>query len=352
MEHPAMDILTSPCVAPDEAVTGPALLPGRAAPKAIVMVSIGARAWRDLPAETFARYAQITGADFYLETQIPSAQELPLPAMPDTPGRRNKIAYASKAYFVFKYLSMGYDKVIIVDDTCIVSRIAPNIFEIVPPMHCGFRTSDRKSARKSFEAIRAFQTKREEDPLSFDATQYMNSGFMLYDASMRSAFAPERIIDAKELLYSKFPNQTLTYYLLKRSSTKLFRLPEGFNVVPANHLSRRRRKSIQDVRPHLGKANVYHVTSAYVHRMEIIEQIYDHVTREWLQDQPYSAGPFCPETFALRREVLALRAKNASSKNVHENTMPLWLRRMERSLSSRIVRPFRELAHALTNVRS
>jgi hypothetical protein len=342
-----MGVPTFACVG----ATQPALFLDRAAPKAIVMVSIGARAWRDLPAETFARYAQITGADFYLETQLPSAHEFPLPAMPDTPGRSNKVAYASKAYFVFKYLSMGYDKVLIVDDTCIVSRGTPNVFRIVPPMHCGFRTSDRKSARKSFQAIRAFQARRGEEPVSFDAKQYMNSGFMLYDASMQSAFAPERIIDAKELLYCKFPNQTLTYYLLKRSGTKLFRLPEGFNVVPANHLSRGRRKSIQDVRPHLGKANVYHVTSAYVYRMEIIEQIYDHVTREWLQDQPYSAGPFCPETFALRRKVLALSVMIAASKKAHERTMPLWLRRMGRRLSSQIVRPFRGLVHALTNAR-
>jgi hypothetical protein len=344
-----MGIPTSACLAPDKRAPQPALSPKRAAPKAIVMVSIGARAWRDLPAETFARYAQITGADFYLETQIPSAQEFPLPAMPDSPGRTNKVAYASKAYFVFKYLSMGYDKVLIVDDTCIVSRRAPDVFELVPPMRCGFRGSDKKSARKSFEAIRAFQAKRGEEPISFDTKQYMNSGFMLYDSSMRSAFAPERIIDAKELLYCKFPNQTLTYYLLKRLSTKLFRLPEGFNVVPANHLSRGCRKSIQDVRPHLGDAYVYHVTSAYSHRMEIIQQIYDHVTPEWLQDQPYSTGPFCPETFILRREVLALRAKIAASKSVHKKKIPLWLRRVERRLSSRIVRPFRGLAYALTN---
>jgi hypothetical protein len=314
--------------------------------RAIVMVSLGDRQWRDLPAETFAHYARKTGADFYLETELPARQEFPFPDMPDRPGRDNKIAYASKAYFVFKYLGMGYERLLIVDDTCLAAPETPDVFDLVPLRQCGFKKTDRKSAEISFASIRKFQSQRGEDPISLSASHYMNSGFLIYDTSMRDAFSPQRIIDAKDLLYCKFPNQSLTYYLLKRAKTELFPLPAGFNMLPARHLPSGSRRAIRDVSPYLGDGYVYHVTSHFAHRRKIIRQIYGCMAEGW-GTRRSSAGPFQPEVFPLRSEIRALKAKLAAAK-VREQRMQERLIRMEQSLSWRITRPLRGFARALS----
>lgn len=347
-----MPLSTSDCPIEDEASRdATAQAPCRVKKRrAIVMVSIGMRQWRDLSAESFAHYARMIGANFHLETRSPSRRDLPLPDMPDAPGRANKTAYASKAYFVFKYLSMGYDQVLVVDDTCIAAQSAPDIFRLVPPEHCGFKRTDRKSAAISFETIRAFQARRREEPIEFSAKEYMNSGFLVYDSSMRDAFSPEKIVDSSDLLFCKFPNQSLTYYLLKKANIKLFLIPEGFNVIPGGDLSSGGRKALRDVQPYLGDIYVYHVTSHFAHRSKIIRQIYDHVAQEWTHNQLHSDGSFGPEIFALRVKVATLTAQLASAE-AHEEKARQRLLKMERSLSWRITRPLRSFAKALAILR-
>jgi hypothetical protein len=314
------------------------------------MVSIGVRQWRDLSAATFDRYAFMVNADFYLETKLPSKRELPLPVMPDAPGRANKIAYASKAYFVFKYLSMGYNQLLVVDDTCVAAHNTPDIFSLIPPEHCGFKRSDRKSAAISFKTIQSFQATSREEPVHFFENEYMNSGFLVYDYSMQEAFAPEKIVRASDLLYCKFPNQSLTYYLIKKSNIKLFPLPEGFNVIPGRHLSSGGRRALRDVRPYLGKGYVYHVTSHFAHRGKIIRQIYDHVSQDRTKNELSSAGPFESQISGLQGEVAALNAHLASAEAQEEKTRRRLLR-MEHSLSWRVMRPLRGFAKALATLR-
>jgi hypothetical protein len=126
-------------------------------------------------------------------------------------------------------------------------------------------------------------------------------------------------------------------------------LPEGFNVVPARHLSSGSRRSLRNARPHLGNSYVYHVTSHFAHRRKIIEQIYDHVAQEWTKDQLSPSGPFEPEIFPMRREIATLKAQLALAKAREEKARGR-LHRMEHSLSWRITRPLRGLAQALARI--
>lgn len=256
---------------------------------AIVMPSIGVRPWVFGCAETFRRYCQVHGFEFFLETEWPSLEEFPLPELPNYPGRRHKRAYGAKTYFAWKYLHAGYDRVLIVDDTCVIRASTPSVFELVPFGSCGYTRTSSDHAKESFDFLTDFTERRGETPLCYDATLYMNSGFVVYDQSMLSALAPQKVIDAQELLFARFPHQTLTYYLLRRAAVPQAELSKAFNKMPALELDAESRKNLQDVRPFLRKSiYVYHISAFYLFREQLLEQIYHKFLDEWEKASPSS----------------------------------------------------------------
>src|SRR5262245_32921619 len=165
--------------------------------KAILMISIGNRPWVHVCAETFKLYAARCDSDFCLETELPTKEDFDFPAMNDTPGRKFKIASASKAYFVWKYLcELGCEQLIVVDDTCCVRPTAVNLFEAISVGSCGGKKTARDHAEDSFNYIRNFIQDNDLEPLEYDRADYVNGGLMVYDKSMIYAFQPEKIIAA------------------------------------------------------------------------------------------------------------------------------------------------------------
>ena len=105
---------------------------------AIITISIGNRPWSNYTIPSMEHYAGVCGADFFVERFPPLREELPLPELAPSPGRRNKIAYAAKSFFPWKYIELyGYDRVLVLDDTCCIRRNAESIFDLVPRGYCG-----------------------------------------------------------------------------------------------------------------------------------------------------------------------------------------------------------------------
>jgi hypothetical protein len=250
---------------------------------AIVMISIGKRPWAESCAETFKHYSETCSASLHIETETPSKDEFPFPDLPDKPGRNRKIAYACKAYFVWKYLvDHGFDRVAIIDDTCCVRAGTPSIFDVVPFGMCGYTRTSGAHAEDSFEVIRAFIKERGESEISYDATRYMNSGVMVYDRTMREAFHKERICRSASLLFARFPNQTLTYYLLRSGQIPQHELPKKFNTMPALGLAEEQRRELNDIRPYLKDGIcIYHLSALYRNRASLLAQLTEILLREW-----------------------------------------------------------------------
>lgn len=259
--------------------------------QAILMVSLGRdRPWKKVTSELFRKYAERCHADFHLLEEPPGPEELPMGVLPESPGRPNKLAYACKAYFVWKYLNQGYERVLVVDDTCCVRPLTNNIFEAVPEGMCGYVRTSSAHAKASFDQIGATFP---DSGIKFDQALYMNSGVMLYDRSARDALSPKEIVDAKRLLFAKHPHQTLTYYLLQKHGVRMFQLGRGFNhLIAVNELPRGQRYALKDPRPYLSPGiHIFHVTSPFKHRSLLIQRIAEQLEREACGGSPEQGTP-------------------------------------------------------------
>src|SRR5688500_8199958 len=132
--------------------------------KAIVIVSIGDRPWRNAAAETFERYAYSHGLELHIETALPA--DFDFPQLSDHPGRKNKLAYACKSYFAWKHLGQ-YARILVVDDTCCIRPSAPDIFATVPAGLRGYTPTNPEHAEASFKVIRHLVTSRGLRPADY-----------------------------------------------------------------------------------------------------------------------------------------------------------------------------------------
>lgn len=251
--------------------------------KAIAMISIGDRPWSKKSGATFKHYCDRIGAEFQIIDSYPSQEAFPLPDMPDSPGRKHKRAYACKAYFAWDLLeNQGFSSVVVVDDTCCVSPLAPDIFAAVPAGHCGFTGTSALHAEMSFETIRKYLRARDLEDVPYRTDRYMNSGVMVYDEASRLALHKDRIVEAADLLYARYPNQTLTYYLLQRAGVPMVRMSKAFNSLPASDIPKSERKQLTDIARHLrDDIFIYHVTGSFGNRQLIVEQIATHLLAQW-----------------------------------------------------------------------
>lgn len=192
--------------------------------KIVGMISIGSRPWASGTATLARRYADRIGARFELLDRMP---EWSMPALADEPGRPNKKAYALKQWWPGQLLATPDTRLMLVDDSCVITAQCPDAFEVVPYGQCGYTSTSSAHAQQSFDSIRSF------DPVTEQAAHYMNSGVMLYDSTMTAAFDEARIVRARELLFARFPHQTLCYYMLKKARVPMFKMDKRFNTANA-----------------------------------------------------------------------------------------------------------------------
>lgn len=251
--------------------------------KIILMLSIGDRPWAKSSFETFQRYADRYGADAKLITEDTYQDQLDLGTFELKRGRDNKRAYALKSFLPWLYMENGYDRVVMVDDSCSVHPFARSIFEEVPKGHIGWTGTSTKHARISFQEIAEFQEKKGEELIYFDEKKYANSGVVLYDIESKDAFSPDNIVAAKHLLYNRFPHQTLLYYLAVKGNAKIYRMPKEFNSMPAVFLDRAERNTMTSAKKYLDfqKQSITHFSGIYRSRNLLIEETSSYFLDLW-----------------------------------------------------------------------
>lgn len=300
--------------------------------KLIVMPSLGYRPWVSFAAETFQYYANFCDADFVLETNGRDLlNDLSVSCqLSDTPGRPNKEAYAFKSIVAHKWLQQ-YDRVLVVDDTCVAMPTAPNIFVNTPFGGVAGKTTGVGHAVLSFAAICGWALAWKGEPCStirvrslrmaensvriiqkitrdgrrvnhslipalnaggysgirFELKWYFNTGVMLYDCPALNAISPENIQTACTLLYSNHPHQTLSYYLLSKSNLPLYQLDRRYNTKPGEsrgtHDRLTMRRTPGELAYSIDPPFIYHVTGAYKYRSELIENLSTLSLSGWRQ---------------------------------------------------------------------
>lgn len=238
----------------------------------IVVLSLGRRPWVDLAYETIRLYAGLHGLESDLIREDRFEDFTPGPFRAGV-GRHNKRAYALKSFIPWYYISqLGYDRVIMVDDTCVFSPHSDNIFSISPFNSICYTGTSKSHAEESFDFIRTYDPEFPSE--KFDPEHYGNSGLVVYSRPFIEAFSPDRIIAAQELLHARFPHQTLLYYLTKKSDIPVCVIPKTYNMIPlgSNRTSEDRRdwSVLPDfIRPE--EHFVIHFSNAFRNRESLIK---------------------------------------------------------------------------------
>lgn len=245
--------------------------------KLVLILSAGERPWISIVEKMGRDYAERCGADFVIERNLPTAEEFNLPPLPDEPGRKNKLVYAAKAYLPWKYLSNGYDRVLMLDDSCCIKKNAASLFDLVPEGHTGLAPTGLEHGLDSFNFIEN-ETRESKLPAvkAYNTEKYGNTGVVLYDKTALNALAPEKIIAARKLLFAKRPHQTLFYYLMQRGKVPISMFSMNFNRVPGTGLglSSQKRRLLKDVKEFYdSKVRIYHVTGFFKYREKLIRSI-------------------------------------------------------------------------------
>ena len=253
--------------------------------RAIVMISIGDRPWADASFATFQRYAKKFDADAHLLKEDVPLSEFDLGEFRKTKSRPNKRAYALKSYIPWKFMAEGYDKVVLVDDSCSVHPYATSIFEEVPEGHIGYTRTNAIHAQISFDMIADFQSSNGEELIELNPKHYANSGVVVYDRKFMDAFDPKLIFEAKELLYNRYPHQTLLYYLVKKSKVPVKMIPKKFNSMPGIHLEKPVRATLDSIEGllDLEKTFISHYPGSYKKREILIQKTSLEFLRMWDQ---------------------------------------------------------------------
>ena len=175
----------------------------------------------------------------------------------------------------------GYDRILVLDDTCCIRRNAESIFDLVPRGYCGIKKTSPRHAGTSFKCIDALVKSEIIEGVAYNENYYMNSGVIIYDRICMEAISPDKIVYAAQLLFCRYPHQTIAYYLFTRGNVPLFFYPDNFNCLPAGRLPPEQRANLEDVRPYLeDDVKIYHVTGKYKKRNLIVSQICDYFLNE------------------------------------------------------------------------
>jgi hypothetical protein len=237
---------------------------------AIIIISIGDRPWANSSIKTVEYFCEKNNCDLFVEKENP--EELAILKNLKNVGRKNKIAYATKAYVVEKFLS-NYKKIAVVDDTICINPHTPNFFKLVPENYIGYNKEPGKDSNltieNSFKIIKKYIPNFKE----FNKNFYMNSGFLIYDKNHKGIFTTKNIIENKNLLLSNFPHQTLTYFLLRKYKCKMFELDKKFHIVPGIEDPFLNRKELKSIGNYFNKNDyVYHFTGTYRYRNLLISE--------------------------------------------------------------------------------
>lgn len=270
--------------------------------KLVLTISIGDRPWFEHSSKSIRLYAEKIGADYKEITRFDFDQS----KYDFTVGRKDNKSYLVKILAIQKEL-LTYDRIIFLDDTCVVAKDCPDLFNVVPYNFFGAHNEgilDWVMAGK--QTMKLYENNKLPDLINLQT--YFNSGVMVLSRAHSIMFSDEYIIKLGKGGHFNhgYVDQTYLNFAVKVLSIPYFALPCEFNKMLLNHETwRGKRINYQTYTPeettlailskkilHInqetikpGKINhafIYHITSAHDPEMRtnVIKKLCD-LTVSW-----------------------------------------------------------------------
>jgi hypothetical protein len=180
-------------------------------------------------------------------------------------------SYYLKILLIHYYLEY-YDKIMWLDDSCIVSPNTENIFDMVEDGSVGGCSIINDKAKPlDFTFI------KDRKAFDINTTQYINSGIVIYTKKTRTLFSLENIILNKELLESTYPHQCYLNYMLQSNGILIRCLDNKYNDIFLHYDYLKIRNNLDThidteyIRIH--DTSIFHITGCRTKRQEVLKQI-------------------------------------------------------------------------------
>lgn len=262
--------------------------------KLVLSISIGDRDFAEYTRDSMSKYAERIGADFKFITDF----KIPEQYQNILVGRAKNSSYLSKVIAIQQALK-EYDRVIWVDDSCIISKDCPDLFNIVPYELMGAHNEGILDWVMACEYSNKFLKGQEHQ---FTKQNYINTGVMVVSKEHASVFSEENIIKYGNANFfaNAYVDQTYINYLVLALKTPMFMLPTIFNRMLLNVSNWQGKKIVyeaytplesaiglkiddfsflNEVNTKIGNINgayIYHTTSTYKpdQRLNLIKNLY------------------------------------------------------------------------------
>jgi hypothetical protein len=247
----------------------------------ILTMSLGdSRNYINLTYPYLKRYADRCGADF-LVLDNDNSDFIQKKFQDISSGRKGGgNCYILKAYVIYHFLEK-YEKVLWLDDTCIIKKHTDNLFDFVPAGSIGGYNEGEIESFRSWKYDKEFIA--EHTQFYINERNYLNSGVVLYTRECRDLFSPESIYEHHELFQSKYPHQAFLNYSIQVNKIPLVLFDKKFNtlLVCCEYDKKGQRMKGCDLCEEkivLDSGCIYHITGFYNSRYELLERLNEMFT--------------------------------------------------------------------------
>lgn len=167
-----------------------------------------------------------------------------------------------------------YDKVLWLDDTCIVSPYTENIFNKVKDGSIA-AVKDKSKAINWNRAYLKLMTNSE-----IDRDKFINSGVVVYTKKMKDILSIKNILEYKHLFLSKYPHQAYLTYMFYKNNIPIVLLNKQYNDLYLHYTSKMIRNTVNKEYIIRHCSSIFHITSAWKNRTNVIKKI-DSIIKEY-----------------------------------------------------------------------
>jgi hypothetical protein len=140
---------------------------------------------------------------------------------------RDPLPYVIKCFAIYNALG-SFERVALLDSTCVVQSQCADLFELVPATAVGGWDESTMTDFMSWKIdMRLAKEKR-----AIDLPVYLNTGVIVVSRGHRELFSPSKIIDNLDLFHGPYAEQLFINAMLAQNHTSVCKLNRAYNYVP------------------------------------------------------------------------------------------------------------------------